>query len=53
MKASGLGTVPRKLIDELRELKSLDVLLPTREKPIRLRMVATPEKELKKYCSRG
>lgn len=47
MKASGLGTAPRKLIEELRELKSLDVLLPTREKTIRLRMVATPEKHLK------
>jgi len=47
MKASGLGTAPRKLIVELRELKSLDVLLPTREKTIRLRMVATPEKHLK------
>ena len=47
MKASGLGTAPRKLIEELRELKSLDVLLLTREKTIRLRMVATPEKRLK------
>jgi transposase len=47
MKASGLGTAPRKLIEELKELKSLDVLLPTREKIIRLRMVATPEKHLK------
>jgi len=47
MKTSGLGSAPRKLIEELRELKSLDVLLPTREKTIRLRMVATPEKHLK------
>ena len=27
----GLGTVPRKLLEKLRELRSLDVLLPTRE----------------------
>jgi transposase len=47
MKTSGLGTAPRKLLEELKELKSLDVLLPTREKTIRLRMVATPEKQLK------
>ena len=47
MKASGLGTAPRKMLEELRELKSLDVLLPTREKSLRLRMVANPEKELK------
>ena len=32
MKASGLGTAPRKLLEEMREIKSLDVLLPTREK---------------------
>jgi transposase len=42
MKASGLGTAPRKLLEELRELRSLDVLLPTRDKTVRLRMVATP-----------
>ncbi len=52
MKASGLGTAPRKLIEELKELKSLDVLLPTREKTIRLRMVATPEKHLKVLLQR-
>jgi transposase len=52
MKTSGLGSAPRKLIEELRELKSLDVLLPTREKTIRLRMVATPEKKLKVLLQR-
>ncbi len=52
MKASGLGTAPRKLLEELRELKSLDVLLPTREKIIRLRMVATPARELKVLLQR-
>jgi transposase len=52
MKASGLGDAPRKLLQELRELKSLDVLLPTREKTIRLRMVATPAKELKELLQR-
>jgi hypothetical protein len=52
MKASGLGTAPRKLLEELRELKSLDVLLPTREKTLRLRMVANPEKELKVLLQR-
>jgi transposase len=47
MIASGLGSAPRKLIEEIREIKSLDVVMPTRDKPIRLRMVATPSKELK------
>ncbi len=39
MKASGLGTAPRKLIEEMREVRSLDVLLPARDKTIRLRVV--------------
>ena len=52
MKASGLGTAPRKLLEELRELKSLDVLLPARERTLRLRMVATPSKELKALLQR-
>jgi transposase len=52
MKASGLGSAPRKLLEELRELKLLDVLLPTRDKTIRLRMVATPTRELKVLLQR-
>jgi transposase len=47
MRASGLGTAPRKLIEEIREIKSMDVVMPTRDKPIRLRVVATPSPELK------
>jgi len=47
MKASGLGTAPRKLLEEMREIKSLDVLLPTRDKQVRLRVVSTAPKELK------
>lgn len=52
MKASGLGTAPRKLIEEMREIKSLDVLMPTRDKTIRLRVVATPPPELKTLLQR-
>ena len=52
MKASGLGTAPRKLLDEMKEIKSLDVLLPTRGKNIRLRVVATVPKELKVLLQR-
>ena len=52
MKGSGLGTAPRKLLEELRELRSLDVLLPTRERTIRLRMVATPAMELRPLLQR-
>ncbi len=52
MKTSGLGTAPRKLLEEVRELKSLDVLLPARDKTIRLRVVANPSKELKVLLQR-
>jgi hypothetical protein len=44
---TGLGSAPRKLLQEERELRSLDVLLSGREKTIRLRMGATSVKELK------
>src|SRR3990172_8734494 len=48
MECSGLGTAPRKLIEELREIKSLDVLLPSRDnKTIRLRVVSTAPPGLK------
>jgi hypothetical protein len=52
MNASGLGTAPRKLIEEMREIKSLDVLMPTKDKTIRLRVVATPSPELKTLLQR-
>ena len=52
MKASGLGTAPRKLIEEMREIRSLDVVLPARDKTIRLRVVSTPTKELKVLLQR-
>jgi len=52
MKASGLGTAPRKLLEEMREIKSLDVLLPAREKTIRLRVVATAPQALKALLQR-
>lgn len=51
MNASGLGTAPRKLLEEMRALKSLDVLPPTRENTIRLRMVATAPKVLDQRSS--
>jgi transposase len=47
MSSCGLGTAPRKLLEELREIHSLDVLLPTRDKTIRLRVVSTAPQRLK------
>jgi transposase len=52
MKAAGLGTAPRKLLEEMKEIKSLDVLLPTKGKNIRLRVVANAPKELKVLLQR-
>jgi len=52
MKTSGLGTAPRKLLEEMREIKSLDVLLPTKDKTIRLRVAVTPSPELKVLLQR-
>jgi transposase len=47
MSTCGLGTAPRKLLEELREIRSLDVLLPSKDKTIRLRVVATAPQALK------
>lgn len=52
MKASGLGTAPRKLLEDMKGVKSLDVLLPTRDKQIRLRVVSNAPKELKVLLQR-
>ena len=47
MKASGLGSAPRKLLEEMKAIKSLDVLLPAKDRTIRLRVVATAPQPLK------
>lgn len=52
MKTSGLGTAPRKLLEEMKEIKSLDVILPARDKTIRLRVVATASPQLKVLLQR-
>jgi hypothetical protein len=52
MKAAGLGTAPRQLLKEMREVRSLDVLLPAKDKTIRLRVVSTPSKELRVLLQR-
>lgn len=47
MLACGLGTAPRKLLEEMKEIRSMDILLPAREKTLRLRVVSTAPKALK------
>ena len=47
MEGCGLGTAPRKLLEELAEIRSLDIVLPTgADKDIRLRTVSRPEEHL-------
>jgi len=47
MEASGLGTVPRNLLEEMAEVRSLDVVLPAgAEQSVRLRIVSRPELHL-------
>jgi transposase len=52
MSASGLGSAPRKLLQEMREIRSLDVLLPAKDTTIRLRTVATAPAHLKVLLQR-
>jgi hypothetical protein len=47
MSGCGLGTVQRKLLEELREIQSLDVLLPTKDKTLRPWVVTTSPQELR------
>ncbi len=43
MTASGLGASPAKLLEEFREIRSMDVVLPVKDRsPVRLRLVAKP-----------
>jgi len=47
MRGCGLGNSPRKLLEEMAEVRSLDILLPIKSgKDIRLRVVGKPEKHL-------
>ncbi len=47
MHGSGLGDAPRKLLEEMAEVRSLDIVLPTGAgKDIRLRTVSKPEEHL-------
>jgi len=47
MKASGLGTAPRKLLEEMAAVRSVDIVLPTGAgQDVRLRVVSRPEELL-------
>ena len=52
-KQAGLGNEPRKVIEEIKRLKMVDIVLPLRNgKELRLRRVSKPEKELQVLMSR-
>jgi len=47
MSGCGLGTAPRKLLEEMAQIRSLDLVLPTGAGPkLRLRLVSRPEPHL-------
>jgi hypothetical protein len=46
------GTAPGKLLEEMREIRSLDVILPAKDKILRLRVVATAPPPLKVLLQR-
>ena len=52
MSGCGLGTAPRELLERMRNIHSIDILLPTREKLIRLRAITTAPEELKVLLQR-
>jgi transposase len=47
MECAGLGTAPRKLLEEMREIRAVDVTLPARDKTIRLRTVSKASQPLR------
>lgn len=53
MKASGLGTCARRLLEEMNEVRSMDVVLPVKHRPdLRLRLVGRPEPALQVLLDR-
>ena len=53
MVASGLGASPAKVLEEFREIRSMDVVLPVKDRsPVRLRLVAKPDEHIKVLLQR-
>lgn len=49
----GIGNCVRKLLNEMSEIRSMDVILPIKDKsPVRLRLVAKPEDHIKELVYR-
>lgn len=46
--ASGLGSSPAKLLEEFREIRSMDIVVPVKDhNPVRLRVVAKPDEHVR------
>jgi transposase len=52
MECAGLGSAPRKLLEEMREVRAVDVLLPSRDKTLRLRTVSKAPQPLRMLLQR-
>jgi hypothetical protein len=48
MNSKGLGRSPSKLLEEFRQIQSMDVVLPVKDRsPVRLRIVAKPDEQIR------
>jgi len=53
MASKGIGNSPAKLLEEFREIRSMDVVMPVKDRnPIRLRVVAKPDEHVRVLLQR-
>jgi transposase len=53
MDSKGLGNSPAKLLEEFREIRSMDIVMPVKDRnPVRLRIVAKPDEHVKVLLQR-
>jgi len=53
MDAKGLGNSPAKLLEEFREIRSMDIVMPVKDRnPLRLRVVAKPDEHVRVLLQR-
>jgi transposase len=53
MNSKGLGNSPAKLLEEFREIRSMDIVMPIKDRnPVRLRIVAKPDEHVRVLLQR-
>jgi hypothetical protein len=53
MASKGLGNIPAKLLEEFREIRSMDIVMPVKDRnPVRLRIVAKPDEHVRVLLQR-